>query len=178
MTDNQDEIFTNHQANGIIRHIVCICCDRADINEWKPRLQSMIIDAEIKAGSTLTPTSRISFDSLVDYSSLQNDWSLKMKLMQVFMSTYGAAEAEADALSSVYKGDSKQEDGKSILAKFFVLYEQQAAAFVPLAGPTAPLTLPTPKTERSIAKVIFLVLAAIFLLRIINELVSLIVKAS
>jgi hypothetical protein len=121
----QVEMFTNRQTSGVIRHIVCICCDRPDINQLKPGLHSMIVDAKRKAGSTLTPNSRITFDSFMDNTLLQDNQSLKMKLMQVFMSTYGAAEAEADALSSVFKGEAKQEDGGSTLAKFFVLYESQ-----------------------------------------------------
>jgi hypothetical protein len=119
----EPEIFTNKQQCGTIRHIVCICCDRPDINQRKPQMQSYIIDGETEAGSVLTQMSRITFESFMDDAHLYKDQSLEMKLTQVYGETYGFAEAKALALKSVYKGDMKQEDGRAPLAKFFVLYE-------------------------------------------------------
>lgn len=118
----EKKIFVNEQENGVIRHIVCICNDLPDINQRKPKIQSYIIDNETNKGSTLNQLSRISFDSFIDNSHLHNDNSLKMKLMEIYGQTYSFSEAESLALKSVYRGEMKQDDGDSILAKFFVLY--------------------------------------------------------
>jgi len=119
----QQETFTNKQPNGTVRHIVCICYDGPLSNQWKPQIQQYIIGEETTAGSTFTQSSRITFESFSDNSNLENDDSLKMKLMQVYGGTYGFAQAETLALKSVYKGAMRQQDGKTVEAKFFVLYE-------------------------------------------------------
>ena len=74
-------------------------------------------------GSTVDQTSRITFESFYDNADLYNDYSLFMKLKEVYGKTYGFHNAEDYALSRVYKGELKQADGHTTLAKFFVLYK-------------------------------------------------------
>jgi len=119
----EPEIFTNKQENGTVRHIVCICYDGPLSNQWKPQIQEFIINSETKAGSVINQMSRITFDSFYDNAELHKDFSLKMKMTQIYGETYGFKDADAFALKSVYKGAMLQEDEKTIKAKYFVLYE-------------------------------------------------------
>jgi len=47
--------------------------------------------------------SRIIFDSFYDNAELFKDFSLKMKLTQIYGETYGFKDAEAFAIKSVYE---------------------------------------------------------------------------
>lgn len=109
------------KKNSNIRHIVCLCYDAPYINSLKPQMQNFIIKAEQNRGSVITPTSRITFDSFYDNSSLEKQDMILQKLAQVYSQVYNIAEINKLAEQSVAR-EVQQKDGHT-LVKYFVLYE-------------------------------------------------------
>ncbi|MDO5112111.1 MAG: hypothetical protein Q4E65_07385 [Clostridia bacterium] len=107
-------------TGGRIRHIVCLCYDAPYINAMKPQMQSFILDAEQRRGSTVTPTSRITFESFYDNDDLERPESIRQKLAQVYSPLYGADEAKALADQTTAR-EVQHKDGHT-LVKYFVLY--------------------------------------------------------
>jgi hypothetical protein len=80
----------NSRADGKrIKHIVCLLYDRHYTPPEKAQIQQTLLDAEANRGSIVTETSRITFDSFYDNSSLNDPFSVSMKLKEIFQNTYG-----------------------------------------------------------------------------------------
>lgn len=126
------------QSGQTIRHIVCLCYDAPYINSLKPQMQDFIIKAEQARGSKLTPTSRITFDSFYDNSSLEKPDMIRQKLEQIYCQVYHQASMYQLADKTIPR-EIQQKDGHT-LVKYYILYEESDSAngnvVVPLAAPT------------------------------------------
>jgi len=104
-----------------IQHIVAICYDKVYTPQEKAFMQDTIIKAEQGRGHIVTPISRITFTSFYDNEYLHNESSIKYKLKEVYLETYGAAGTDEKAENTIAREVLK--NNGEIYVKFFVLYE-------------------------------------------------------
>lgn len=121
----------------VIRHIVCLCYDAPYINSLKPQMQNFIINAEQERGSVITPTSRITFDSFYENSSLEKPDMIRQKLEQIYCQVYRQS-AMYELADKTVPREIQHKDGHT-LVKYYVLYEEPDSldnnVAVPLAAP-------------------------------------------
>lgn len=113
---------TQKPTGRVIRHIVCLCYDAPYINGLKAQMQEFIIKAEQERGSSIAPTSRITFDSFYDNGDLEKPDMIRQKLEQVYAPVY-RQNAMFELADKTVAREVQQKDGHT-LVKYFVLYAE------------------------------------------------------
>ncbi|MPM93314.1 hypothetical protein SDC9_140451 [bioreactor metagenome] len=92
-----------------------------EINNYKKQMQEFIINAENQRGNELTFTSRITFDSFYDNSSLTKPEMIRQKLQQIYATVY-QQERMYELADKTVTRETQYQNGH-ILVIYLVLYE-------------------------------------------------------